>query len=191
MLLVLYALIAGAVSALGFAPVSWWPLLLIAFAVLCELLDRNTALWRSALIGWAFGLGQFIVGLNWIATSFTYQSNMPAWLGWVAVVLLSLYLAVYPAIATAVAHGRMTLTEAAPVEARAPGGNDGEEKRRLQSQLLKIHSVSHGDKAIDRWLHENWRGELLERWGPPDTGAAIRRWESRQRRRSGRQPTES
>ena len=95
------------------------------------------------------------------------------------------------AIATAVAHGRMTLTEAAPVEARAPGGNDGEEKRRLQSQLLKIHSVSHGDKAIDRWLHENWRGELLERWGPPDTGAAIRRWESRQRRRSGRQPTES
>jgi apolipoprotein N-acyltransferase len=103
MMLVLYALIAGAVSAFGFAPVSWWPLLLIAFAALCELLDRNTALWRSALIGWAFGVGQFAVGLNWIATSFTYQSNMPAWLGWVAVVLLSLYLAIYPAIATAVA----------------------------------------------------------------------------------------
>ena len=28
---------------------------------------------------------------------------MPAWLGWVAVVLLSLYLAVYPAIATGLA----------------------------------------------------------------------------------------
>jgi apolipoprotein N-acyltransferase len=103
MKLVLYALIAGAVSALGFAPVSWWPLLLVTFAMLCELLDRNKALWRSAMIGWAFGVGQFVIGLNWIATSFTYQSNMPPWLGWVAVVLLSLYLAVYPAIATAVA----------------------------------------------------------------------------------------
>jgi apolipoprotein N-acyltransferase len=29
------------------------------------------------------------LGLNWIATAFTYQAAMPAWLGWVAVVLLS------------------------------------------------------------------------------------------------------
>ena len=50
-----------------------------------------------------FGFGQFVVGLNWIATAFTYQSNMPAWLGWVAVVLLSIYLAIYPALATGLA----------------------------------------------------------------------------------------
>ena len=100
---VLYALIAGAVSAFGFEPVGWWPLLLVAFAALCELLDRTKSLRRSLLLGWAFGFGQFVVGLNWIATAFTYQSNMPAWLGWVAVVLLSLYLAVYPAIATGLA----------------------------------------------------------------------------------------
>jgi apolipoprotein N-acyltransferase len=100
---VLYAFLAGAVSAFAFEPVGWWPLLLVAFALLCELLDRNTYLWRSIFMGWAFGFGQFVIGLNWIATSFTYQSNMPAWLGWIAVVLLSLYLAVYPAIATGVA----------------------------------------------------------------------------------------
>jgi len=100
---VLYAFLAGAVSAFAFEPVGWWPLLLVAFALLCELLDRNTSLWRSIFMGWAFGFGQFVIGLNWIATSFTYQSNMPAWLGWIAVVLLSLYLAVYPAIATGVA----------------------------------------------------------------------------------------
>jgi apolipoprotein N-acyltransferase len=56
--------------------------------------------WRALLTGWAFGVGQFAIGLNWIATAFTYQSNMPAWLGWIAVVLLSLYLAIYPALAT-------------------------------------------------------------------------------------------
>jgi apolipoprotein N-acyltransferase len=103
MLYVLYAFITGAASALAFEPVGWWPLLLVAFAVLCELLDRTKSLWRGVLLGWAFGFGQFVVGLNWIATSFTYQSNMPAWLGWVAVVLLSIYLALYPAIAAGVA----------------------------------------------------------------------------------------
>ena len=103
MLYVLYAFIAGAASAFAFEPVGWWPLLLVAFAALCELLDRNKSFWRSIFMGWAFGFGQFVIGLNWIATSFTYQSNMPAWLGWVAVVLLSIYLAVYPAIATGIA----------------------------------------------------------------------------------------
>jgi len=103
MKLILYALIAGAVSAFAFEPVGWWPLLLVAFACLCELIDRSKSIGRSLLLGWAFGFGQFVVGLNWIATSFTYQSNMPAWLGWVAVVLLSIYLAVYPAMAAGLA----------------------------------------------------------------------------------------
>src|SRR3954466_9260863 len=103
MLYVLYAFIAGAVSAFAFEPVGWWPLMLIAIAALCALLDREKSLGRSLLIGWAFGFGQFVVGLNWIATAFTFQSNMPPWLGWVAVVLLSLYLAIYPALATGLA----------------------------------------------------------------------------------------
>ena len=103
MMYVLYALLTGGLSAFAFEPVGWWPLLPVAFAVLCELLDRTKTLWRSLLIGWAFGLGQFIVGLNWIATAFTYQAAMPPWLGWIAVVLLSLYLAIYPAIAAGLA----------------------------------------------------------------------------------------
>jgi len=103
MLYVLYALIAGAVSAFAFEPVGWWPLMLVAIALLCELLDRTTRLGRALLIGFAFGVGQFAVGLNWIATAFTFQANMPPWLGWVAVVLLALYLAVYPALAVGLA----------------------------------------------------------------------------------------
>jgi apolipoprotein N-acyltransferase len=103
MLYVLYAFITGAVSAFAFEPVGWWPLLPVAFAVLCELMDRTKSFSQSLLIGWAFGLGQFVVGLNWIATAFTYQAAMPPWLGWVAVVLLSIYLAVYPAIASGLA----------------------------------------------------------------------------------------
>src|SRR4051794_18583907 len=103
MLYVLYAFIAGGVSAFAFEPVGWWPLMLVAIAALCELIDRSKSVGRSLLIGWAFGVGQFAVSLNWIATAFTYQAAMPPWLGWVAVVLLSLYLAVYPALAVGLA----------------------------------------------------------------------------------------
>src|SRR3954470_12805343 len=103
MLYVLYAFVTGAVSAFAFEPVGWWPLLPIGFGILCELICRSRSLWRGILVGWAFGVGQFTIGLNWIATAFTFQAAMPAWLGWVAVVLLSLYLAVYPAIAAGLA----------------------------------------------------------------------------------------
>jgi apolipoprotein N-acyltransferase len=97
------ALLAGLVSALGFQPLGLWPLTLAAFAALMWLIEQAPSL-RSALArGWWFGLGQFVLGLNWIATAFTYQAAMPAWLGWVAVVLLSLYLAVFPAAAAGLA----------------------------------------------------------------------------------------
>ena len=99
----LAALAAGAASALAFQPVGWWPLMILAIALLCELVSRAGSLRTALAIGWAFGLGQFVLSLNWIATAFTFQAAMPAWLGWIAVVLLSLYLAIYPAMAAGLA----------------------------------------------------------------------------------------
>ena len=93
----------GAMSAFAFEPAGAWPLMLIAFAQLFGVLHYVPTLRRALAIGYLFGLGQFVIGLNWIATAFTYQAAMPAWLGWIAVVLLSIYLAVYPALATGVA----------------------------------------------------------------------------------------
>ena len=98
-----FAFAAGLISALGFAPVGLWPLTIVSLAALLHLVRAAPHL-RSALArGWWFGVGQFVVGLNWIATAFTYQAAMPVWLGWIAVVLLSLYLAVYPAAAAGLA----------------------------------------------------------------------------------------
>jgi apolipoprotein N-acyltransferase len=104
----LIAFLAGLVSALGFEPLGLWPLTLIAFAGLMLLVERAPTLRNALATGWWFGVGQFVLGLNWIATAFTYQSAMPVWLGWVSVVLLSLYLAVYPAMAAGLAwrYGR-------------------------------------------------------------------------------------
>ncbi|MEO6248741.1 MAG: apolipoprotein N-acyltransferase [Sphingomicrobium sp.] len=97
------ALIAGALSAFAFQPFAVSLLMPVAFAVLAGLIAGAPRLRSAFAIGWAFGLGQFCVGLNWIATSFTYQTAMPASLGWVSVFLLSLYLAVYPMLAAGLA----------------------------------------------------------------------------------------
>lgn len=95
----LLALGAGAAGALGFAPLGWWPLMLASLLVLLLLIESSARLRQAAWLGWLYGVGQFVVGLNWIAGSFRFQEAMPVWLGWVAVVLLSLYLALYPMIA--------------------------------------------------------------------------------------------
>lgn len=99
----LLAFVAGLVSALGFAPLEWWPLTLGAFAAFMWLVGEAPNLRGALARGYLFGLGHFIVGLNWIAGAFRYQDAMPVWLGWVAVVALSIYIAVYPAAAAGLA----------------------------------------------------------------------------------------
>lgn len=95
------AVVLGLLAASGFEPLGSWPLTLVAMAGLFMLLTQAKG-WRDAgLLGWLFGVGHFTFANGWIATAFTYQANMPAVLGWLAVPLLSLYLAVYPALACA------------------------------------------------------------------------------------------
>ncbi len=93
------ALALGVIAATGFQPLALWPLTLLAFAGLIALIARAETWRRAAMIGWLFGIGHFTLGNIWIATAFTYQAEMPAWIGWVAVVGLALYLAAYPALA--------------------------------------------------------------------------------------------
>jgi len=95
----LTALIAGAISAFGFVPWGLWPLTLICFALLIHLVAQAGTGKRAFMIGWLFGVGHFSIGNQWIAVAFTFQAAMPIWLGYVAVVALALYLAVYPALA--------------------------------------------------------------------------------------------
>ena len=122
------AFLAGLAAACGFQPLGLWPLTLAAFALLLWLIREAPGL-RSALArGWWFGVGHFVLGLNWIATAFTYQAEMPASLGYVAVVLLSLYLAVYPAAAAGLAwrwgaaRRRCASSSSSPPPGSSPNG---------------------------------------------------------------------
>ncbi|OYU02664.1 MAG: apolipoprotein N-acyltransferase [Sphingomonadaceae bacterium PASS1] len=95
---------AGALSAYGFEPWGLWPLTLICFALLIQLISQAPDVKRAFMLGWLFGVGHFTFGNQWIAVAFTFQAAMPIWLGYIAVFGLALYLAVYPALAAAGAY---------------------------------------------------------------------------------------
>jgi apolipoprotein N-acyltransferase len=82
------AILAGASSALAFAPFGLWPVLFLSFAVLVWLLDgcytanreRKARLKAAALIGFWFGFGYFFVSFYWIAEAFLVEPERHAWL---------------------------------------------------------------------------------------------------------------
>ncbi len=97
------SLVLGALAATGFAPLDLWPVALACLAAWLWLVHDAPTMRTALFRGWAFGVGHFTVGNNWIQHAFTFQDAMPHWLGYLAVVLLALYLAVYPMLAAGLA----------------------------------------------------------------------------------------
>jgi apolipoprotein N-acyltransferase len=96
----LVALAAGAVNTLSFAPTAhggWLELAIFAFFF--AWLSRTTGWKSAALTGGAFGFGNFVTGVWWLYVSMHYYGGMAAPLAGAALVLFSLYLALYPALA--------------------------------------------------------------------------------------------
>jgi apolipoprotein N-acyltransferase len=99
------AALAGAVAALAFAPFNFFPALLLGFAVLALLLENPGPhpVRRAALTGWAFGFGQFLIGLHWIAYPFMVDPAAHLWQLPFAVSLLPMGLGLFAALGCAVA----------------------------------------------------------------------------------------
>ncbi|MFD2204765.1 apolipoprotein N-acyltransferase [Kiloniella antarctica] len=70
----------GAVSATAFAPLFLFPLLIPAFTGLLWLFQGAENPKKAALVGWAFGVGHFAVGLYWVGASFLVHSARHAWM---------------------------------------------------------------------------------------------------------------
>ncbi len=94
----------GAIAACGFAPLALWPLTLVGVGVLAWVIYQSAGPGAAFRAGWVWSVAHFTVALNWIAHAFSYQDAMPHWFGYGAVVGLSFYLAVFPAVAMAVAR---------------------------------------------------------------------------------------
>lgn len=98
----LVALIAGALSVLGFAPLSLFPLTLVGIAALAWCVTNADRPRDAALAGFAFGLGLFTCGIGWIYVALHTFGAMPAWLAAPVTLVFAAYLALFPALAAGV-----------------------------------------------------------------------------------------
>ena len=103
----LLAFAAGAVSALGFAPVNFFPALLLGFAALVLLLDGAEQsphpFRKAAVAGWTFAFGQYLIGWHWIGYAFMVDPSAHLWQMPFAILFLAGGLALYAGIACALA----------------------------------------------------------------------------------------
>jgi apolipoprotein N-acyltransferase len=95
----LVALLAGTVNVLAFAPFGWWPLQIFTLAIIFLLVQKETSFKRSALLGWAYGLGWSVAGVHWLYISMHRYGGLPAWMAILAVVLLGLVLGAFASLA--------------------------------------------------------------------------------------------
>jgi apolipoprotein N-acyltransferase len=103
-----FAFGSGAISALAFPPIGFFPALLLGFAALMLLLDgadeSPRPLRSAALMGWAFAFGQYVVGWHWIGFAFLVDPDAHLWQMPFALMLLTGGLAIYAGIACAMAQ---------------------------------------------------------------------------------------
>jgi apolipoprotein N-acyltransferase len=92
------ALIAGAATVPGFAPIGAFVFPLITLAVLFWLwLDATPR--RAFFLGWLFGLGLFLTGTSWVYVSLHTFGAMPMPLAALATLLFCAFLGLFPAVA--------------------------------------------------------------------------------------------
>jgi apolipoprotein N-acyltransferase len=137
---------AGALSAYGFEPWGLWPLTLICFALIIQLISQAPSTKRAFMLGWLFGVGHFTFGNQWIAVAFTFQAAMPIWLGYIAICALALYLAVYPALAAAGAYWINDRTT------KALGDTGGDDVKQRPTATLHLILAFAGLWIITEWL---------------------------------------
>lgn len=93
----LLAAFIGATTTLAFAPFSYWPIAIFSPFLLLLLLNKQSTK-AGFFIAFAWGLGQFGTGINWVHVSIDTFGGMPKIASITLMTLLVTYLAIYPAL---------------------------------------------------------------------------------------------
>ncbi len=93
------AFLAGLLAVSGFAPFSFFPLPVLALAILFASWLRAEGPRAAAKTGWAFGIGLFGAGIGWIYVALHDYGDMPFLLAFLATALFAAFIALFPALA--------------------------------------------------------------------------------------------
>ncbi len=93
------ALLAGLSCVFGFAPFGFFPVPVLALALLFVLWSRAESPRVAAHLGFAFGLGLFTAGIGWIYVALHDFGAMPMWLAAPATLLFAAFLSLFTALA--------------------------------------------------------------------------------------------
>jgi apolipoprotein N-acyltransferase len=95
--------VLGAAAVAGYAPLDFHPLTVLSLAGLALLWARAATARRAFAIGYAWGLGLFLAGVSWVYVSLHDYGGMPMPLAAFFTLLFCAFLALYPALAGALA----------------------------------------------------------------------------------------
>jgi len=85
----LLPLLAGGLTVLAFAPFGWWPLQILALALLFLRALSQDSPRAAAQSGWLFGLASIAAGTHWLYVSLHVYGGLPSVLAIAAVLLLA------------------------------------------------------------------------------------------------------
>ncbi len=91
----LAALISGGMGVLAYSPFDYWFVAFLSAAGLiwaATLPHKKTALWATLL----WSVSYFAIGVNWVQISMIQFGGVPEMVSYIAVLLLALYLSIYP-----------------------------------------------------------------------------------------------
>ena len=108
------ALLAGATSALAFAPFEFFPLAALALGGLFHLLNRATSPRAAFGLGWSYAFGALLAGISWLYVALHQFGGMPAPLAALAVALFAAGMALYQGLA-GWAYARLARGRPAPL----------------------------------------------------------------------------
>lgn len=91
----LIAIISGAIGVFSFAPFNLWWVIFISFTILLILIRISKF---PKLITFIWSVAFFSSGLYWVGISVQYFGGLPLWLSSIVVLLLGMYLSIYPTI---------------------------------------------------------------------------------------------
>ncbi len=102
------AVLAGSLATLALPPAHFWPALVVAVTLLLWLWRGQAGLWAAARLGWSFGFGFFACGLYWIGFAFLVEAERFAAIMPLAVLAMAGGMALFPALALALAQGLLS-----------------------------------------------------------------------------------